>query len=377
MIPKIIVADDSLTIQKVIKITLAAEEVELTECLEDRNLFDLCKSISPKLVLLDFSLSETKTGYDLVKELKAMGVPKVLILYGTFDTVDQSLLNHSGANGHIIKPFEGNKFVSLCRQLLEDAELGEETELKEHVAPVEVNEISESIADKGEWIVNQHNRIEKEEITDSHDMTDLLASDPVQKNNLGNDLDEWGVDIPNIINSSNASGIMDLPPIIEEVALSEEETILPVEDDLEYPDVLKIKEDVEASNPKLTPMFELQDAPVQKEYELTDTSGTKTEAEIEALEELIASETTEDLWSVDEEESESEPIHLSAETPQSHQVQLSESEITEVLEQKIEKIVNERVAAILEKVAWEVIPDLAENMIAKEIQKLSDESRNS
>ncbi len=372
MKPTIIVADDSLTIQKVIKITLANEDLEIVECLEDHKLIDLCKKVSPTLVLLDFNLSETKTGYDLVGELKAAGVAKVLMLYGTFDTVDENLLAHSRTNDHIVKPFEGSKFITICRQLLEDAKSPEMEQ-----APIEIEKEAAPVNVEDQWVVNQPKNLQRdnEEKTDEHDMEALLKSVPT--NTLTEKPNDWGVDIPSIIDQPLEASSIELPPIIGSVEsdLEVDDTILPVDDDLEYPDVEKIKEDVHNSTPKLTPMFELSDVPVGKEYELNDTIGTKTDAEIEALEELIASETTEDLWSIDEGE---EVENIAEEIAvNSLEASVSREEVMATLEKKIEEIVNQRVEAILEKVAWEVIPELAENLITKEIKHLSDSVKDS
>lgn len=400
MKPTIIVADDSLTIQKVIKITLANEELELVECLEDHKLISLCKEVSPTLVLLDFNLSETKTGYDLVKELKAIGVPKVLMLYGTFDTVDEHLLNHSRTNEHIVKPFEGSKFITLVRQLLEDASTGSEEsiEVSSDLYPDEIQPESTPAAPKVEdqWVVNQPNSLSpaKEDKTDEHDMKALLSSPSTSA--LADSMNDWGVDIPGVIEGAASGAEIELPPVIdaedtEHIQELVDEKVFPIDDDLEYPDVEKIKNDVANSTPKLTPMFELNEVATGKEYELNDTIGTKTDAEIHALEEMIANETTEDLWSVDEapepelELTKEENVEIINEvvnkTDESIEAivdsSLSKSEILSALELKIEEIVNARVEAILEKVAWEVIPDLAENLITKEIKELANAAKES
>ena len=99
MKPKIIIADDSQTIQKVVKIYISKLEedpnfkfdLELIECIDESNLPSLVEEHEPSLILLDFNLSENKTGYDLSKELKNIHPSKILMMYGTFDTVDESL----------------------------------------------------------------------------------------------------------------------------------------------------------------------------------------------------------------------------------------------------------------------------------------------
>ena len=57
MTAKILVADDSVTIQKVVKITLANDPYELEECTSEEDLFVKIKENSYDLILLDFNLS--------------------------------------------------------------------------------------------------------------------------------------------------------------------------------------------------------------------------------------------------------------------------------------------------------------------------------
>ena len=134
MKPKIIIADDSQTIQKVIKITLANENFELIECLVEDNLLDLVKESEPSLVLLDFNLSENKTGYDLSKEIHNVNQSqksKLMMLYGTFDTVEESLFDEAGIHGHIVKPFDGRKFITMCRQLVLDSKSNDDSTMSD------------------------------------------------------------------------------------------------------------------------------------------------------------------------------------------------------------------------------------------------------
>lgn len=414
---KVIVADDSLTIQKVIKITLAKEDFELIECMDDSKLYDLCKEVKPTLVLLDFNLSESKTGYDLCREMKNSDVDKVLMLYGTFDTVDEDLLDHCGANGYIVKPFEGNKFVSQVRQLIEDASENEEVAAVVSESAPEAEAIEEPVdqsedldIDEG-WVVNQPTSDDitsPEDKTDEFEMSELASSeDTTVPNDLEKAASDWGVDVPGVISEAESKNL-ELPPVIgssvdedatgsHEIQFDaeEDESNLPNDTELEYPNVEEIKESVK-NEPQLTSLDELHTEEPVIEYSIDDTAGTKTDDEVRALEEQIANETSEDLWTVDDEDElpaesddSEEEVELSfiddevntspeAVAPMQEGMampELSKEEVLEALNHKIEEIVNARVEAIIEKVAWEVIPDLAENLISKELKSLADSAK--
>jgi len=96
--------------------------------------------IEPDLILADVVMPEP-SGYELCKRVKALGagIP-VVLLSSTFEPYDSELAEASGADGHLIKPFESGTLVDTVRELLgppspppgEDAEAGErEAELSQ------------------------------------------------------------------------------------------------------------------------------------------------------------------------------------------------------------------------------------------------------
>jgi DNA-binding response OmpR family regulator len=452
--PKILIADDSLTIQKVIKITLANEDYDLAECLDDKNLLEKISEEKPTVVLLDFNLSESKVGYDIVKEIQNISSAKIMMMYGTFDTVDESLLSNLGIDEHLVKPFDGNKFIASCRRMVEDSELIEESsfemssEFPEPISAEEVEpeqqpqEMSRNIFDDDEddqWVVNQPEVATEEVIAPS----EIISS--AEMNQLEAGIQDWGMDVPSIIGQSEPASV-ELPPIIESLEASpempsviekeiepevitevkldtapvEDENILPASTDLEYPDMDTIRSSVEKSGPsiELTPIDDLSSIDLEdNSVEPTQGEGTNTEEEIRHLEEQIADEldddNEEDLWAADEfvvenpaaidtddnveEESISdfkidevketleefqaessqddiEPVTTATSTPISaDQFSELESRIKEMLTPMIEEMVKAQIQKSIDKVAWEVIPDLAENLIKKELKTISDQ----
>lgn len=309
MASRILVADDSSTIQKIIKITLSSEDFELFECVKEQNLNSLVAEHKPDLVLLDFNLSENKTGYDLANEIREEHPAKIIILFGTFDTIDQSLLDQININGHIVKPFDPSKFITLCRNVIE---------LQESADLADDNKTDPVVNVGDEWVVNQPEVIEEEETPAEETISEE------EKNQLEAGIEDWGMVVPGVIDGEQPLG--DLPPVIgdqpletsqateeetEESVSEEEETSVPSDSDLEYPDADEIIAQV-ASEPEpkaqLVPLEELSEDPVVEEENsypdaigLDETSGTSTLEEIEALEEQIADEEDDgDLWSADE-----------------------------------------------------------------------------
>lgn len=431
---KVLVADDSLTIQKVIKITLANEPFELHECAEASGLSEAVEKLRPSMVLLDFNLSESKTGYDLTREIKAASPNTgVLMLFGTFDTIDEELLADCGCAHHIVKPFDGTKFINLCRSLAEDYESGgEESDassakmpLSEDIAEKEIVEEDDEEDDEEEWVVNQpvYEEADEEE--------QVAASIPEPINQLESDIEEWGMEVPAVIGASEEEEV-EIPGVIE-ASGEEEDASLPGSEDLEYPQ----------PKSKLVPLDELNPAEADsvEQEKFVSAEGTDTEEGVRNLEEQIQDELEEehDLWAADiveeisEKESMSaaekafkawrpdeadsvevedlepvkphnlrevveediEPAQVPSDFPEDVMLEKAqpapavetqaaskedleriqeeiERELASQLGPLVEKFVKEFCKDQIEKVAWEVIPDLAENIIKKEIKKISD-----
>ncbi|MBC77090.1 MAG: hypothetical protein CME64_13835 [Halobacteriovoraceae bacterium] len=413
---KILIADDSLTIQKVIKITLANEPFELHDCSQASILKDTVESLRPAMVLLDFNLSENKTGYDLCREIKAVDSKiQVLMLFGTFDTIDEGLLADCGCNYHIVKPFDGTKFINLCRSMASDYESGD-TGSEATSAVEESSDFPEPIStsEEDEWVVNQPSYEEPVE-------EKLESSEP---NPLENEIESWGMEVPSIIGAEEETQDYEIPSVIassesaekEEVssdlapsdeaqsldseeAASSEEPNLPSSSDLEYPSEITTQEPETSS--KLISLDELSPDEDMDVFE----GGTETEEDVKNLESLIEDEVGEegDLWAADviessDEEDEDLPmvephgLEEVSSTPSDFPADVMEQqiepidvekmskdikselekELSDKLSPLVEKYIQEYCEQQVEKIAWEVIPDLAENLIKKEIQKISD-----
>ena len=92
MSTRILIVDDSTTIQKVISIMLASEPYELVQCYSEEELKSKYSDQKFNLVLLDFGFSSRKVGYELIREVHGMFPDcPILMMLGTFDNVDESL----------------------------------------------------------------------------------------------------------------------------------------------------------------------------------------------------------------------------------------------------------------------------------------------
>jgi CheY-like chemotaxis protein len=117
---KLLLADDSITIQKVIGITFANEDYDLTVVDNGDAAFEKACANRPDLILADVFMPG-KNGYELCAAIKQepilKGVP-VLLLSGTFEPFDANKAKAAGADSWIAKPFESQALIDKVEELL-------------------------------------------------------------------------------------------------------------------------------------------------------------------------------------------------------------------------------------------------------------------
>jgi CheY-like chemotaxis protein len=120
----ILLADDSVTIQKVVGISFANEDVVLLTVDNGDDAVMRARADRPDLVLADIAMPG-QDGYAVCEAIKSDAslrhVP-VLLLSGTFETFDEERARQVGADGHITKPFEAQALVDRVNDLLARAE---------------------------------------------------------------------------------------------------------------------------------------------------------------------------------------------------------------------------------------------------------------
>lgn len=481
MTEKILVADDSPTIQKVVGITLANTDYELDSAQDESELFSKLSESNFDLVLLDFNLSDGITGYDLASKVKESNSDIIILaMVGTFDTVDEGMMEEAGIVDKIIKPFESSKFIQKIKASLSDKapkgssdnqssassegmtldtsdfEDSNESLQKETDSFPEDDHFGDELSGD-EWTMSGSQNFDDEELDSDIDIdSDLTGSDSLAK-----EMEGWGMSVPSVIHSdgsdeqvfpeqiNRAEKTHDMSLLQEGASLladhagdegededREEDNLIPEDDDLDYPTMGNDRE--QAPSSQLVSLDQL-DAPDDIDDEMLDDTDPQIIIErpidspdlINELEDEVSSD---DFWAADEtydlEESEDDDdgIRLEAGIEESElgfeveshvpiestQVELEQrdeatspvinalnslnennseigpklesgskdfniDEIVERLKRELRPFIKEVVAEVLdgaskeaaERVAWEVIPDLAENLIKSEVKEIS------
>jgi len=120
---KILLADDSITIQKVIELTFSDEDFEVVTVGNGRLAVERLEEVRPDIVLCDIIMPE-KDGYevcDYIKKHSGLGHVPVLLLTGAFEPFDQERAARVGCDGFLAKPFEPQSLISKVKDLLNQA----------------------------------------------------------------------------------------------------------------------------------------------------------------------------------------------------------------------------------------------------------------
>ena len=118
---KLLLADDSVTIQRVIELTFADESVDVIAVGDGKAAIERLASDPPDIVLADVGMPE-RDGYEVAEHIK--GTPQlshipVLLLTGAFEPIDDQRAKKIGCEGVLVKPFEPQMVISRVRELLQ------------------------------------------------------------------------------------------------------------------------------------------------------------------------------------------------------------------------------------------------------------------
>jgi len=116
----LLLADDSVTIQRVIELTFADEDVKVVAVSDGDQAIARLESSPPDIVLADIGMPG-KNGYEVAKYIKQS--PKlshipVVLLTGAFEPVDQARATEAGCDGVLAKPFEPQLVIGRVKDLL-------------------------------------------------------------------------------------------------------------------------------------------------------------------------------------------------------------------------------------------------------------------
>ena len=422
MSKKLLLADDSITIQKVIQITFAHEDYDLTITDNGETALAKAQELKPDLIMADVYMPG-KNGYELTTAIRqdpALKDTPVLLLAGSFEPFDEEKARSCQANDWIEKPFESQRLIDKVAELLSSAagaapepqaavettpaEAAEPTleespladfdqpaAAEEEVAAVpeesfgditfeeETEEETPVFASEPSAAADDWSDVALEPETVSPEVEETHAFAAEEPPSLGQEVEPDAFEMAEEeimpLGDDDILNAEDLEPVPEEPTLASwSRDAAPEEDIFSEPSdqVPEVDEDVFAATEQVFGE-EPTTAAVEAQSEETEAIEPSATESVPAFAEIaIESAPIEEAPPVAEKEAEPAAAAATVGAVEERAAALSEDEIEQIIEKVVTKIVEKLAGSILERVAWEVVPDLAEHLIREEIRKIKD-----
>jgi CheY-like chemotaxis protein len=119
---KLFVADDSVTIQKIVNLAFSDGDAVIESVSSGDSALDCIRAFKPDIVLADVFMPGC-SGYEVcarVKEDPELAHIPVILLVGTFEPFDESEASRVKCNGYLMKPFDTAELIQTVRSLAGD-----------------------------------------------------------------------------------------------------------------------------------------------------------------------------------------------------------------------------------------------------------------
>jgi len=397
---KVLLADDSVTIQKVVGIIFANEGYELTVVDNGDAAVRKAAEIKPDVILVD-ALMPGKNGYEVCRDVRqnpSLAHTAILLMTGAFEVVDEEKNRQSGADEFITKPFESqtlieatNRMIALTAQrasasALSAPSMPEQTPAAP-VAPPAVAPAPPAPSIDDVWATGFDEPAAEPVPEPVFEVASPVAAAPaVAPVKVTSDEDMWGAfdmdtfEAPAVLSPPPVQAAPDddifsfdaAPPaavpnaaedefVLDELAIDEPEP-LPIPTSTGFEPVGE--EEISFSDFEPAPAQKVESAPVSLEEDFSTISFDEAPPVVSPAAEIPPP--VQAVADIPEPSFAAAPVApvaapaLEAAAPA--QLSLDEAQLKELLS---------RVSRdVIERIVWEVVPDLAETIIKEEIRKL-------
>ena len=352
MARKLLLADDSITIQKVVELVLAEEGFEIKAVNNGEEALAALATFKPDVVLADIEMPKMN-GYQLCEKLKQNPDTKrvpVILLSGAFEPLDEELAAQVKADSFVVKPFESQELISKINASLISPEASAEEAVAVVEAEAEEAVVAEAVSGEEDlWameaveeapaeLAGLEEEMPAEAMADEFDFPEALESAEAEEVSIAEAFEapeEAGIDAELFIEEEIVAPAVEMgrerrtapfSPVFEERVVRAPEVSLPSKEELSA--VFRKAVDERVSSFMST--MDIKNALIS-----SITPSLK-----DAVEKV--------LWEV---------------APD-----LTEKLVKDMLKGSLASLSKE-----IEKVIWETVPEVAERLIAREIEKIKSE----
>jgi len=364
MAKKLLLADDSITIQKVVELVLSEEDFQIKAVNNGQDALEQMEPFKPDIVLADIEMPQVN-GYQLCERIKqnsATSQVPVLLLAGAFEPLDDDLANNVGADGYIIKPFESQELISKVNAALTSASLGAAPAAEAVVATADEEPAFEAAVIEEQSAAEPVMAMEAAEAVEE----DLWAVEEVEEQAE----DAWALpEEPEVVAE-------EAEPVAAELDVAEPMVEMDIPRPPGEPQELRRPPEAE-KKPSATIAARSWEQPVEKQVSQAPAPAPAFPSG-EEVAMVIREVVQEQISAVMQEINISQLIH----TAVSEMVKLSiEQAVSDTVPKLLESSISDMLAGSfsnirgdIEKVIWETVPDMAETLIRKEIEKIKSGS---
>lgn len=352
---RVLLADESPSIKKAFTLALQDYDIKIQTAHHGVDVKELFQSFSPDICFMDILLPKLN-GYEACLQLKNDDSSKstpVVLMWSGFMELDQSKFTSSQANGSIEKPFETETLRSLVKKL---------------VAKLNQNELSDHlIIDNASY--DEYDEDEKTPVSDTPDLPPL---------------EDLNLTPPNLDPMNNSTDSADATPLSKDVSnFADFDSILKEDTD---PDSSQYDtpEGLGFGSMPPTTNEEWQEQPLQEIDSTPDGLDDVDSFSVQSLDNdvLPFKAPDENVFTAPEQDEPHLPPtpNKTPEAPKNIEplkneddIVVNDQNIPQLSKEELKRLILAQSKDIIETVVWDVVPELAKEMIQKEIQRLTGE----
>ena len=355
---KLLLADDSATIQKVIDLTFADEGVRVVAVGNGQDAIDQLLEVQPDIVLADVFMP-ARNGYEVCEYVKTNEQLKhipVMLLVGSFEPFDEAEARRVGADDILTKPFQSiRRLIDRVGALVSSPPVEKESPTAELPKVPEPEE--EQFMDTYELEVTTADTLPLEQALIDHEQkveqpvaaTESLPREETMETETRDD------------SPSDSDVLLDLGEYEPVHASADDDFVLDLDD-----------QPAEVAAPAATPMRafvepEVKEAAVAASaYE--STYQPQVHPSFADTQEVPLASMMQDVAVVEPEPAVAEPEPVAASVAPSASFSPGQltPEMIDVIARRVVEMMSDKV---VREIAWEVVPDLAELLIKQQLEK--------
>lgn len=374
---RVLLADESSTIKKVIQLALQDFGVEVKSVPVGSEVENVARTFKPDLVFADVLLAK-KNGYEIASSFKNhddLKIIPVVLMWSGFVAFDESRYQSCQAEGKIEKPFDADTLRQIVKKL---------------VPRLDSNQISPflSYPNLPEFIEPPLQQ-PPPSVTSAQVLTVNPQEDKTLLSTLNSELPppmDISIEINSLPNLSPIN-IDPLEPVDQfeesllppstlttqtDPLLSTEEHALEIEDIDEFQQISLAGKKPSPPSSSQSPHLKTGDTTIDKNLGLPDPFS------LDVSDAIIATmdENNKEIRLIDINEDSPLPLHQQGQSEvfnknSFHLKTLNTSSIDPI---RLEELLREQVKEVLQEIAWKIVPDVAERVVREEMQKLMKEA---